>query len=188
MQFLLDNILASIIGGTVFMMIVALTIRGYETQLDTTNHYALKQQELNFIEVLRQDLHGVQKVYSVTENPVDSTFTFRTRINPQADTTTAVVKYKRVWMGMRGTTNYYQVQRFVNNAGSGASMLTITDWEIEARNADGEPVADSTLGDTGQIYVRFEAGAPFKEDEIVKLSRWEATFRPPMLRPGEVLL
>ena len=55
MQFILDNILASIIAATVLMMIVALTIRGYETSLSTTNHYALKQQELNFIEILRQD-------------------------------------------------------------------------------------------------------------------------------------
>jgi hypothetical protein len=188
MQFLLDNILATVIAGTVFLMIVSLTVRGYETSVDTTNHYALKRQELNFIDVLKQDLSGVQKVYTPVEDPADSTFRFRTRINPGNDTTTAIIKYRRVWTQERNDVDFYQIQRIVNDAPSGASMLTITMWEIEARNVAGNPVVDSTLGEAGQIYVRFEAAAPFKDDDIVSLSRWEATFRPPSLRPSAVLL
>lgn len=187
MQILLDNIVAAVIGVTVFLIIVALTMWKNESSIETTNHYALKSQELNFIETLKQDLQSVVAVYDPKENPSDSTFRFRAVLNPP-DSTTGLVTYRRKRVGERNGDQFYQIERYVNGSKAGASMVTVTEWIIESRNAHGNVVANENIDLTEQIFVRFEAAAPFREDKIVRLSRWESTFRPPMLRPVKVLL
>lgn len=187
MQLLLDNVVASIIGVTVFLIIVSLTMWKNETSVDTTNHYALKSQELTFIDILKQDLQSVTAVYDVTETVTDSSFRFRTQLSPP-DTATGIVTYRRKRVGERDGVPFFQIERYVGSNRSGASMVTVTDWTIEVRNANGNKVAKPNIDLGEQIYVRFEAAAPFREDKIVRLSRWESTFRPPMLRPVKVLL
>ncbi|HET6569472.1 MAG TPA: hypothetical protein VFG50_16000 [Rhodothermales bacterium] len=188
MQFILDNMLAAVIAATLFLMLVVLSVRGMNTTINATNSYALKKQELNFVEVLKQDLHGVKKVLTPIEDPADSTFRFRAKINTDInDTSTVVVEYHRIFVEMRDTVALYQIQRSEDGQAGGASMLTVTDWKIEALNADGNPVTSSTLDKAEQIHIRFEAAAPWKEDDVVRRSRWEVTFHPPLLRNGVLL-
>ncbi len=183
MQLILDNLLASIIASTIFLILVSLSFRGQEQAADAANNYALKKQELNFIEVLRQDLHSAIRVKTAT-SPPDSSFVF-IRQSDQHGATDSVT-YRRKYVTSRNGRKLYQIERLSGVAYSGASMATVTDWQIEAQNKHGNAVHPDTLDKATQIFVRFEAAAPFKEDSIVTLSRWEATFHPPLLREAEL--
>ncbi len=185
MQFLLDNLLASIVASMVFLILASATLQNQLTSVETTNLYSLKSQELDFIEVLKRDLHGVKKVSQVKENPIDKSFTFRAKLNNANDTVTVPVKYVRNQVGERDGVALYQIQRYESGVPAGASMVTLTSWKIEARNAEGGMIADPA--DAAQVYVRFEAAAPWKDDPAIRRTRWEATFRPPLLR-NDVLL
>lgn len=184
MQFVLDNLLASMIAGMVFLILASATLQNQLASVETSNLYTLKTQELGFIEVLKRDLHGVSKVSNVAENPADSSFTFYAQLD-NADTTKVPVTYKRTKVGMRGNVPLYQIKRFESGLPAGASMVTMTSWKIEARNVEGGSIADPA--DAGQIYVRFEAAAPWKDDDAIRRTRWEATFRPPLLRNNVLL-
>lgn len=184
MQFILDNLLATVIAGMVFLILASATLQNQLTSVETGNLYTLKTQELGFIEVLKRDLHGVARLDDVVENPLDSSFTFYAQLD-NADTTKIPVTYRRTQVGIRNGYPLYQIKRYENGQPAGASLVTMTSWLIEARNDEGSAIADPA--DAGQIYVRFEAAAPWKDDDAIRRTRWEATFRPPLLR-DEVLL
>lgn len=184
MQFLIDNLLATIIATTIFLILVSATLHSQMRNIEMNNLYGLKKQELNFIELLKRDLHGVSKVDNVTETSIDSSFTFYAQLD-NANPIHIPVKYKRIKVGMRGDVPLYQIKRFESGVPAGASMVTVTSWVIEARNSEGGAITDPE--DAGQVYVRFEAAAPWKDDETVKRTRWEATFRPPLLSNNVLL-
>ena len=184
MQFVLDNLLASVVAGMVFLILAGVSVRSQLTNVETTNHYGLKNQEINFIEMLKLDLHGVSGVKSVIEDPVDSSFKFMAYMTPTATTETEIT-YRRAKVGERDGVPLYQIRRLEDGLAAGRSMVTVTDWVIEARNHEGGSITDPA--NAGQIYVRFEAAAPWQEDETIKRSRWEATFRPPLMRQNVLL-
>lgn len=188
MQLILDNMLASMVGGMVLLLAVAVGYRDMLTTVDATNSYALKQQELTFIKVLQQDLHAAKRVETPEEDPLTKEFRF-VRSKSLTDPTEITVTYRREFVEMRDSVALYRIQRIENgNVYDGSSMLTVTDWQIAAWNEDRQPINSTNLSEAAQIYVRFEAAAPFKEDKNVVRSRWEATFHPPLLRPGTVVL
>lgn len=184
MQFILDNLLASIVAGMVFLILAGVSVRSQLATVETVNHYGLKNQELNFIEMLKLDLHGVSAALSVNENPVDSSFKFMAFMSPTSTTETEIT-YQRTKVGDRDGVPLYQIKRMEDGYPAGRSMVTVTEWVIEARNHEGGSITDPE--NTGQIYVRFEAAAPWQEDETIKRTRWESTFRPPLLRTNVLL-
>ena len=184
MQFILDNLLATVIAGMVFLILVSATLQNQLLAVEVQNSYSLKKQEMNFVEVLKRDMQGISKVTSVTESTIDSSFTFYAQLD-NIDTTKVAVKYQRTKVGERNGAPLYQVRRYEDGISAGASMPTITSWTILARNTEGGAITDPA--NAGQVYVRFEAAAPWREDETIRRSRWEATFHPPLLR-NDVLL
>lgn len=179
MQLIFDNIVAIMIGGVLFLILVGVNQRSRVAAVESSAYYALKQQELNFIETLKRDMQNVTNLQSVEEDPGTLEFQFQARTDP-SDTTRRTIVYRRVFQEERGGHDLYQVQRRVDGSPEGGSMATIVTWDIVAQNEEGVEVAD--VANARQVFVRFEAVNPFQESDTIDRSRWEATFRPPLLQ------
>lgn len=184
MQLIFDNIVAVMIAGVLFLILVAVNHRSQMAAVETSNYYALKQQELSFVEMLKRDMQNVTDLQSITEDPMTLDFSFKARTDP-ADTTRKQVVYRRVVKGLHDGTQLYQVQRFVEGMPDGGSMSTISKWTMVAQNEQGGQVSD--IANARQIFIQFEAMNPFQEGETVDKSRWEATFRPPLLQQANTI-
>ena len=179
MQLILDNLAAVMIAGVLFLILVGVNHRSRVAAVETSNYYALKQQQLSFVEVLKRDMQNVSSVASITEDAISFEYQFTARTDP-ADNVERTVVYRRVSMGLQDSLHLYQIQRFVDGQPQGGSMSTIVEWEIISQNEEGARVTD--IADARQIYIRFAAVNPYEQGETVKRSRWEAAFRPPLLQ------
>ena len=183
MQLLLDNLSATIIATAIFMMLAVLTHRKQKAHVKAVEHYALRKHQIGFIDMLRSDMAGITRLWDTGEDPADQTFTFTANLGDDADTT--VVTYKRVKVGERNGASLYQIKRYLNQPNSpngspdGASMSTITDWEIVAQNEQGTIPADAA--DARQVRVQFESVLPYTGDGENARRRWGATFHPRLL-------
>ncbi len=135
MQFLMDNIVASIVGATVLLMMVATHHRNQLASAEATSFYMLQQQVLDFTSSLQRDMQNVSSVNDLTEKS-DSTFSFRAQVSP-TDTTKRLVTYRRKKVESRyrkdvGTRDYFQIERLVAGAVTGGSIGTITAWDIRS--------------------------------------------------------
>lgn len=191
MQLLLDNLSASIITLTLFMMLVVINHRDREAQVQEAYFYSLRQQQVNFTQTLHRDMAGIVRVHQVQEEPSDLTFSFTTRLADQTDTTH--VTYKRRKVGELNGVDLYQIHRYENapagtldpNAYMGGSMPTIAAWTMVAQNEDGNIPVNSA--DARQIFVRFETVMPFESASEQVRWPYQATYRPVFLRPDKTL-
>ncbi|MEX0822341.1 MAG: hypothetical protein WD021_09370 [Rhodothermales bacterium] len=179
MQLIFDNLVAIMIAGVMFLILVGVNQRSRVASIESSGYYAMKQQELNFIETLKRDMQNVTNLLNTGEDPVTLEFKFQARTDA-IDTTRRTIVYRRVFQTERDGEDLYQVQRFVDGASDGGSMATLVDWEIVAQNDEG--VAVSNVANARQVFVHFEAVNPFEQGETIDKSRWEATFRPPLLQ------
>jgi hypothetical protein len=179
MQFIFDNLTAVLIAGVLFLILVGVNQRSRIAVVETSSYYALKQQQLSFVEVLQRDMQNVTSLESISEDPVTLEFRFHARTDP-SDPVDREVIYRRIATGQQGELTTYQVRRLVGGVPDGGSMSTMVVWQIVAQNEEGVPVGD--VANARQVFVRLEAVNPFEPGETVGRSRWEATFRPPMLQ------
>jgi hypothetical protein len=184
MQLIFDNLIAVLIAGVLFMILVGVNQRSRLAATEASGYYALKQQELNFVEVLKRDMQNVTSLHSIQEDPSTLEFQFDARTEP-SDTTRRTVVYRRVFQTERDGEDLYQVRRFVDGVSDGGSMSTISHWQIVGQNDEGVPVTD--VANARQVFVRFEAVNPFNTGETIDKSRWEATFRPPLLQQATTI-
>lgn len=182
MQLIFDHLTATLVAGVLLLMLVGVNMRTRVAAFEVQSFYMLRQQQLNFIDVLEHDLQNIAEVVSVEEDPSLFTFTFRGRTDP-ADPAVYDIVYRRTWVETRNGVNFYRIERLVDGVAAGGSMSTITAWQIEARNEEGETVADAA--NARQVYIRFEAALPFREGDTVERVRWESTYRPPMIQNKE---
>jgi len=187
MQFLMDNIVASIVGATVLLMMVATHHRNQVASAEATSFYMLQQQVLDFTSSLQRDMQNVSSVNDLTEK-TDSTFSFMAQVSP-TDTTKRLVTYRRKKVESRyrkdvGTRDYYQIERLVAGVVTGGSIGTITAWDVRVLNEEGNPA--SAVGDARQVRISLEAASPVdvnvRDGVTVRDTRWQSTFRPRMLR------
>lgn len=179
MQFVLDNLSAVLIAGVLFLILVGVNHRSRIAAVESSNFYALKQQQLSFVELLKRDMQNVTAFESTTEDPITNEYRFTARTDP-ADPAEHQVVYRRVLQGTQDGANLYKIQRLVDGVEIGGSMATLVTWEIVSQNDEGVQVDDPA--NARQVFIRFEAMNPFQEGETVDRSRWQATFRPPLLQ------
>lgn len=184
MQFIFDNLSAILIAGVLFLVLVAVNHRSRVAAVETSNYYSLKQQQLSFVETLKRDMQNVTALETVAEEPATLEFRFSARTNP-ADASDHDVTYRRQSAGMKEGKNVYVVKRYVDGVADGGSMSTILTWQIVAQNEEGVAVLD--VANARQIYIYFETLNPFSKSETVESSRWEATFRPPLLQQATTI-
>ncbi len=181
MKLIFDNLVAAMIGGTVFLILLSINHRDQLALIEANSNYAMRSQALDFVYMLERDMRNLSRVVTPTEE--DSTFTFYAQTSA-TDTTQQRVEYRRTKTGDRDGVALFQILRFVNDVYAGGSLATITSWDIAALNEQGNAVLSGV--DARQIYVRFEAlpllEAPVQDGIPVKDTRWETTFRPPLLQ------
>jgi hypothetical protein len=181
MQAILDNLVATVIGMTIILILVTVQHRSQVVMADAANFYAMRQYSLAFIENIQYDMRNLLSVEHVTES-ADSTFVMNL-YDPVSDAVQRVT-YKRQWHGVRGDTQLYRVTRSVEGQPNAVAMPVINDWKITVMNEEGQPVANPS--DARRVVVTFETIPPYGRGDPVGRTRWEATFHPPML--GEVIL
>lgn len=197
MQFLFDNIVASIVGAVILLMMVATHHRNQLASAEATSYYMLQQQVLDFTSTIQRDMQNVSSVQNLTEDTsyegegesgYVGTFSFRAQTSP-TDTTKRLVTYRRKVAGDRyrkgqGNVTFYQIERLVEGNMTGGSIGTLTDWNIQVLNEEGNPA--STVGDAKQIRIALAAATPVdveaRDGVTIRDTRWQSTFRPRMLR------
>ncbi len=185
MQLILDNLAATIIAGTIFLMLVAVSFRSQEAEMEAYTFEALRKQQVNFIETLRRDMLSLSSLEDIVEDPVSHTFTFYAWYPGESDSMKVV--YRRVPVEVRDGVQLYQIERYVGPALGGtldldgASMPSLTAWRIEARNGEGSPdIAGPEEAE--QVYIEFRAISPFAEEQPFQPQEWSATYRPRLLQ------
>ena len=175
-----DNLAATLIAGTILIMLVAVNHRTQQAQIESTIFYTTRNMQVNFIETLRRDIVGATRVKNVeeVESSSDTTFTFFSRVG--ADTTEIEITYKRTKAASRGDVDLYRIERYEQRPGqsselSGASMSTLTGWRVVGQNEQGNK--PDSPEDVHQLYIWFEATPPLGDD-LTERRHWEATFRP----------
>ena len=199
MQFLLDNILASIVAASIFMILVTVNHRAGQATAETASYYALKKQEYNFIEFMKHDFQNVREVKTPNGvqiwNAQDSTFAFvgEVKDSPSSSRRIAEVQYRYEFVEKRKGVDLFQVERWVNSSGTsgamepaGKSMPTLTSWKIQTLNKDKQPVIDpANIDQAAAIQVHFEAASPILQEELgqtLPRTRWKTTFWPRYLQ------
>ncbi len=179
MQFIFDNLSAILIAGVLFLILVAVNHRTRISAVEASSYYSMKQQQLSFVEILKRDMQNVSEIETATEDPLSLEFRFRARTDP-SDPTIRTVIYRRAMMGEYDGVSLYQIRRFVDGTMDGGSPSTILSWEIVAQNEEGVTVND--VANARQVFIRFEATAPVSDGQTISRSKWEASFRPPLLQ------
>lgn len=198
MQLIFDNLAATIITMTIFLMLVTVHHRNQQAQVRASGSYMLRKQQVDFVETLRRDMAGMicdednpgSTCPDLEEDPTDRTFTFYSRLGSDEDVHKMI--YKRRKVGERDGTDLYQIQRYVDRSVSsdpddydGGSMPTITSWSIQARGPEAEEI--EKRAEARQIHIRFETAPPIDDGEDLEPHPWEATYRPLYLRKDKTL-
>ena len=199
MQLLFDNLAATIIAMTISLMLLTVHQRNQQAQVEAAGFYALRKQQIAFIETLRGDMAGMicdeedpaNTCPDLKENASNQTYTFYSRLGSNESIHKIIYKRRKVHELDDGT-NLYQIQRYEDRPVSsdpddhdGGSMPTVTSWTIHARGPEGETIA--ARAEAHQIDIRFETISPFADGEDLEPNPWEATYRPTYLREDKTL-
>lgn len=187
MQLILDNLAASIITMTIFLMLVAVNHRSQEAEMEAYVFESMRKRQINFIETLRRDMLSLSSMEDIIEDPSDHTFTFYAWYEGESDSMKVV--YDRELVEVRDGVELYQVRRLVGPVSgplvqNGASMGTLTEWSIEARNGQGGEILDP--GEAEQVRIEFALISPLAEEQPYQRQQWSATYRPRLLQDREL--
>ena len=192
MLLLYDHLVALLIGGIIFLVLVQMQQTGIQAQVEVTRYYASRTQMVGFIETLQRDFQNVgagvdpfdQKIMSFSWDDTEKSIEFLATVDTTAGAPVELIKYQLLSVPEEESpcenVECYELQRFVHDGTAyqpdGKSMNTLTDFEIQLRMWNGLPVVD--LDDTREIFVRVAALSPLGEGGFIKRSRWQTQFRP----------
>ena len=74
MQLIFDNIVASMVGATVILMMMFVNHQSQLAATEAAGFYVMQQQVIDFTGTIKRDMQNVSSVVTTTE--VDSTFSF----------------------------------------------------------------------------------------------------------------
>jgi len=195
MNFIFDNIGASIVGATVFLILLSLQIRINNLNIEETSTYMVKNQASNLATWLEEDLLKMGTNIDNTKevpfaNPVDSAEVTTQFIFYRDTLNTAVVPADTVRIGTRyqlkmtetrmlegAPINVYRIDRSLQYNGgawisSGQSASMVGSLKIDMLDRDAQPVVDPVAAMTADpeaiknTRVRFSMVTPFETDQI----------------------
>lgn len=190
MQLIFDNIIASMIGGVVLLILVTTHHRNQLAAAEASGYYMLQQQVMDFTGTIQRDLQNMSAAVDVVE--VDDEFQFMAQVDA-ADTTKKLVTYRRESRGQLedsdgNLVDVYQIVRLVNGSVAGGSISSISEWSVEGLNLDESAVADPA--DVAAVRIAMHVLPPVLVEPTDGLAmrgtRWQATFRPRLLRLEEL--
>ncbi len=193
MLLLYDHLVAVLIGGFIFLVLVQMQQTGIQAQVEVTRYYASRTQMVGFIEMLQRDFQNVgagvdpsdQMMVSFSWDDTEKSIEFLATVDTTAGAPVELIKYQLLSVPSQEShcekVECYEIQRFVHDGtayqADGKSMNTLTEFEIQLRMWNGSPVVGD-LDDTREIFVRVVALSPMGEGGFIKRSRWQTQFRP----------
>lgn len=191
---LFDNITATMIGTTVFFLMVALHTQMQEASVERTVHYMAKSQAIEAGAWLQDDIANIaaginrhtspaQAIEALEEGDDEVTrrFSFRRRLTTDAAAESEVVYTITpadtlvVRQGV-GTIEVpvYAVERRIDGAFTGGTKPFFTDFKIELLDASGAPTA--LREEASQVRLQFATIALYVEKEgYLRRNYWATT-------------
>lgn len=181
MQFILDNLSAILIASAIFLTLAGVNLRTQMAAVDSGAFYALKQQQLSFIEVVQHDLNAAVSFSSISVDPGSGTFRFHTRPDP-ASTAIGEVTYTQIPAKEVDGVAYVRIARYVDGVESGSSAPFVTRWNMQLLNGEGNPVSSAANGREVAVSIELTYPAPAEVRQTMRQATWETTFHPPLLQ------
>jgi len=188
MYFVLDNLLATLIGGTVIFIILAMQTQMQEAAVDQIGMHMAKNQTLAFAEWIQEDfgnigagMPGDASILEVSAHSgdADQTGTFRFQRHTSSSNTT-VVQVAYTLSAVDSLTidgqkvPLYQVQRTFNGTAAGSSTPSLTDFSITMLDEGGQVTA--LTAQARQLQVRLSVAFPFSSaDAYLRQTYWHTT-------------
>lgn len=203
MQLLLDNLGASIIAGTVMLMVVSLQLRAQQTAVEAAVAYRGKAHTMRFADMISTEFPKIGEGTSDTTSAIQdhSTADGQTQQFVFMATTTpggpgVEIQYNLIVDDTISVERWdeekedqvvvevpiYRMERVEDGGSETVVMTNIKHWAVELLDSDGDPT--STISDVRQLRVRlsclYEAGSG--DARTVHRTLWGSTFRPTSLR------
>ena len=192
MQFLLDNMVATVVAGVVGLLLVTLSVDRAEGTRDATRFSAHQTVQNGFVEQLELDLMNAGVLTPSGQTPVLAVGPGRLRFYGVVDKagTGGVIEYRRVPADSLDGSAVYAVERWSDGVRSGGAPGVVSQFDVEALSASGVPVSAATLGDARSVRVETEWVLPHLEDgdgarrrQALRRSAWGTHIRPLGLQP-----
>ena len=193
MYIIYDHLIAVLIAGFIFLILVQVKMQGQETQVESVRFYAGHKHMINFVDTIKRDFQNIgsglnfddQMIVSYTWDETEKSFAFLGRVDTTAGASVELIKYQLVEIPSNssncGTEQCYEVQRLVHDGISyqlaGKSAESITGFEIQLYKGNGSPVG-ADLDETRQIFVQVAGISPLGQDDIIQKSRWQSRLYP----------
>lgn len=183
MNAIYDHLIASILGGVIFFILVVVHLRGGETTRDQTRYYSAKTHLLRVTEMIEHDFAnigaGVAPNDPVFITKDEETFVFMALVEPQ-DEAASKITYRRVATDVvkiaGEEVQHYEIHRLVDDVLTGRSPATLRAFDVELWDDDHQ--ITTTFTDVAAVHVQFEVASLFGGDDQLHAARWNRTFRP----------
>ncbi|MEM1057002.1 MAG: hypothetical protein AAGI52_15875 [Bacteroidota bacterium] len=184
MPSILDNLTAILIGTTVLLMLVGISVRLSQTGTDQQVFETSQRVAQSLAQQLEGDLpnvgYGVPRSIAPIVSWTDSSFAFRQRGGLDPDDPILVVEYRRVIAGTviagGAPQPVYRVERYENGARIGGSPTSLASFELDLLDASGTPTA--LPEDARAVRVRFAASFLTRDASATTTARFDRTFHP----------
>lgn len=173
MQFLLDNLLALVVGTVIIGILAFVTQQRQEESVVVAEHYTTTSRSAALSNWLQSDLQSATAFTSAN----DSTLVFSRSSDPAA-LMTVQVTYRRVRIA--GTPVRYQIRR--QEAGSEITVgPTVSEWTATLLTATAQPTTVASSAKAVRIRVVTGRGFARAQAAPAPATVWERTFSPRML-------
>lgn len=189
MQFLIDNLTATIITSIIIIMAMTVNIRTQQTMTETTSFHAMMKQSESFIQIIRRDMQGITEVQTVVGSAAsDDEFCFMGIIGTNTipdeicyRPTEVSAAYIEVTSDSTVEVPIYSLTRTVWGEPSGGTIDMFTSWEVQCFSGNDTLRVGDVASTCTSMSVSFEAIPRLGNISSVAQMQWEARFFPPIL-------
>ena len=203
MQLLLDHLGATIIAGTVILMVVTMQLRAQQTALEEAAFFRGKARTMEFAKSLSREFPQIGQGISGggvlvghrESNGRTTQFVYATTAGVQGggsmnvtytlvqDTTVQVETWDEQQQAhVSEDITLYRLERTEGSGTARTVMSDIREWKVELLDADGD--VTGVLADVRQLQVRVKCMFTFGagDTQVVHQTVWGTTFQPTGLR------
>jgi hypothetical protein len=191
MQFIFDNLVATIVAGIAGLLFVAMTMMHGEGTRDQTRLFAHQRGQATFTEMMETDLTNAGILTPSGADPIQAatatSFSFYGLVDE--DGTGGLIEYREVPAGTLDGSPVVAVERWVDGVRTGGSGGVLSRFTITPLGDGGTPLGAGSLGSTRAVEVDAEWVIPHAETgdavrrQAMRRSAWTTYLRPIGLQP-----
>ena len=172
MQFLLDNLISTVVVLTLTLLLVSTTLGRQSESASIANHQAVAGRTASVAATLRRDIESLAAIDAVS----DTSFDFVVTLDPAATPVTqGAVRYRRRLQ----SDGSYLVVRLDETGAERAIGPPMRSWKVTLLDASNAPTA--TPADARGVRVRMVTAPAFAQATDSLDVVWEQVFAPPLL-------